>query len=227
VTRSKLTNMAAVAAILAGLTFMAIQPLHPGHTVASVTTSTWAIIHYVELVMVVLFVTGIAGIYTAQVEKLGWLGLTGFVVLSVGVLVTGIGAAIEAFVQPVIASSAPAFVQGMMDMIDGRPVVGDLGAIPVLWQLASAFFLAGTFLFGAANFRANILSRWASGTFTAGLVVSLPLATLVFDAPRLAALPIGFGLAWLGYSLLTHQRAPAVDPLPTGVVPQPGPAGAA
>jgi hypothetical protein len=221
VTRAKLTNMAAVAAILAGLTFMAIQPLHPGHTVASVTTSTWAIIHYVELVMVVLFVTGIAGIYTAQVEKLGWLGLAGFVVLSIGVLVTGIGAAIEAFVQPVIASSAPAFVQGMMDMIEGHPIAADLGAIPLLWSVASAFFLAGTFLFGAANFRANILSRWASAVFTAGLVVSLPLATLV-GMPRLAALPIGFGLAWLGYSLLTRQRAPADDPMPTGVVPEAG-----
>ena len=220
-TRSKLTNMAAVAAILAGLTFMAIQPLHPGHTVASVTTSTWAIIHYVELVMVVLFVAGIAGIYTAQVERLGWLGLAGFVVLSIGVLVTGIGAAIEAFVQPVIASSAPGFVQGMMDMIDGRPTGADLGAIPVLWSVASAFFLAGTFLFGAANFRANVLSRWASAVFTAGLVVSLPLATFV-GMPRLAALPIGFGLAWLGYSLLTRQRAPADEPMPTGVVPEAG-----
>ena len=220
-TRSKLTTMAAIAAILGGLTFMAIQPLHPGHTVAAVTTSAWAFVHYAEVVMVLLFVTGITGIYLAQVEKLGWLGFAGWVVLSIGVLVTGIGAAIEAFVQPVVASSAPAFVQGMMDMIEGHPLQTDLGAIPILWSLASAFFLAGTFLFGAANFRAHILSRWASAIFTAGLVVSLPLATLV-GMPRLAALPIGFGLAWLGYSLLMHQRAPAAEPMPTGVVPEAG-----
>ena len=225
-TRSKLTNMAAVAAILAGLTFMVIQPLHPADTLASVTTSAWAIIHYATMAMLLLFVTGITGIYTAQVEKLGWLGLTGFVVLSLGLLLTAAGTAIEAFVQPVIASTAQGFVQGMMDMIHGHPTEADLGIIPGLWNVASACFLAGTLLFGAANFRANILSRWASAIFAAGLVVSLPLATLV-GMPRLAALPIGFGLAWLGYSLLTRQRAPAAEPMPTVVVSQPGEAGAA
>jgi len=218
--------MAAVAAILAGLTFMAIQPLHPADTLASVTTSAWAIIHYATMAMLLLFVTGITGIYTAQVEKLGWLGLTGFVVLSLGLLLTAAGTAIEAFVQPVIASSSPAFVQGMMDMIHGHPTEADLGIIPGIWNVASALFLAGTLLFGAANFRANILSRWASAIFAAGLVVSLPLATLV-GMPRLAALPIGFGLAWLGYSLLTRQRAEAAEPMPTSVVSQAGEAGAA
>jgi len=221
VTRSKLTNMAAVAAVLAGLTFMIIQPLHPADTLASVNTSAWAIIHYATMAMLLLFVTGITGIYLAQVEKLGWLGLAGFVVLAFGLVLTTFGTAIEALVQPVIASSAPAFVQGMMDMIDGRPTEADLGVIPVLWQVASASFLAGTLLFGAANFRANVLSRWASAIFAAGLVVSLPLATLV-GMPRLAALPIGFGLAWLGYSLLTRERAPAAEPMPTGVVPEAG-----
>jgi hypothetical protein len=142
-------------------------------------------------------------------------------VLAFGLLLTAAGTAIEAFVQPVIASSAPGFVQGMMDMIHGHPTDADLGAIPLLWNVASACFLAGTVLFGAANFRANILSRWASAVFAAGLVVSLPLATLV-GMPRLAALPIGFGLAWLGYSLLTRQRAPGVEPMPTGVVPEAG-----
>ena len=218
-TRSKLTTMTAVAAILAGLTFMLIQPLHPADEVASVTTSAWAVIHYATMLMLVLFVTGITGIYATQVEKLGWLGLSGFVVLTAGLLMTAAGTAIEAFVQPVIASSSPAFVQGMMDMIERRPTQADLGAIPALWDLASAFFLGGTILFGAANFRANILSRWASAIFAVGLAVSLPIATLV-GMPRLAALPIGFGLAWLGYSLLTREREAVAEPKLTSPVPQ-------
>ena len=224
--RSKLTNIAAVAAILAGLTFMVIQPLHPADTLASATTSVWAIIHFATLAMLLLFVTGISGIYLAQVEKLGWLGLTGYAVLAIGLLLTAAGTAIEAFVQPVIASIAPAFVQGMMDMVDGRPTEADLGIIPVLWNVASVCFLAGTILFGAANFRANILSRWASAIFAVGLAASLPLATLI-GMPRLAALPIGFGLAWLGYSLLTRERLPAAEPMPKSAVPQHGESGAA
>jgi hypothetical protein len=225
-TRSKLTTMAAVAAVLAGLMFMAIQPLHPADALASVTTGAWTIIHFATMAMLILFVVGITGIYTAQVEKLGWLGLTGFAVLAFGLLLTAFGTAIEALVQPVIASSAPAFVQGMMDMIHGHPTDADLGVIPVLWNVASACFLAGTVLFGAANFRANILSRWASAIFAAGLVVSLPIATLI-GMPRLAALPIGFGLAWLGYSLLTREQAPAGEPVATSAVPLSGKAGAA
>ncbi len=217
-TRSKLTNMAAVAAVLAGLMFMAIQPLHPADTHASVTTDAWAIIHFATMGMLILFVVGITGIYTAQVEKLGWLGFTGFVVLAFGLILTAFGTAIEALVEPVIASTSPAFVQGMMDMIERRPTEADLGVIPVLWDVASALFLAGSLLFGVANFRANVLSRWASAIFAAGLVVSLPIATLI-GLPRLAALPIGLGLAWLGYSLLTRERAPEVQPLATSAVP--------
>ena len=219
-TRSKLTSAAAGAAVLAGLTFMVIQPLHPADTLASVTTSAWAIVHYGTMAMLLLFLTGITGIYTAQVEKLGWLGLAGFVVLSIGLLLTAAGAAIEAFVQPVIASSAPAFVQGMLDMVEGNPTNADLGVIPLVWNASSICFLAGTLLFGAANFRANILSRWASAIFAVGLVVSLPVATLI-GAPRLAALPIGFGLAWLGYSLLTRRQESAAEPMLSAAVPQP------
>lgn len=219
-TRSKLTSVAAGAAILAGLTFMMIQPLHPADTLDSVTTSAWAIVHYTTMAMLLLFLTGITGIYTAQVEKLGWLGLAGFVVLSIGLLLTAAGAAIEAFVQPVIASSAPAFVQGMLDMVEGNPTNADLGVIPLVWNASSICFLAGTPLFGAANFRANILSRWASAVFAVGLVVSLPVATLL-GTPRLAALPIGFGLAWLGYSLLTRRQESAAEPMLSAAVPQP------
>jgi hypothetical protein len=225
-TTSRLTSITAVSAIIAGLMFMAIQPLHPSDTLASVTTSAWAIVHYATLAMLVLFVAGITGIYTAQVEKLGWLGFAGYVVLVVGLVLTALIGAIEPFVQPLIAGSNPAFVQGLLDMVDSRPTDADLGVIPLLWNASSAFFLGGTLLFGAANFRAGILSRWASAIFAVGLVVSLPVASLL-GMPRLAALPIGFGLAWLGYSLLTLRRKAAAEPMPGGALAQPSEIGAA
>lgn len=220
-TTSKLTQVAAICAVVAGLTFMAIQPLHPPDTLDSVVMSGWVIIHYVTLVMLALFIVGITGIYSAQVEKLGWLGFAGFVVLTIGLLLTAIGGVIEAFVQPLIAASDPAFVQGMLDMVEGRATDADLGAIPMVWSMSSGCFLVGTVLFGIANFRAGILSRWASAIFAVGLFVSAPVVGLL-GAPRLAALPIGFGLAWLGYSLLTRQRDAAARPMPTAADRQPG-----
>jgi hypothetical protein len=199
-------------AVVAGLMFVAIQPLHPADTLESVTTDAWAIIHYATLAMLALFVVGITGIYVSQIEKIGWLGLAGYVVLVVGLLLTAIGGVIEAFVQPLVASSNPAFVQGMLDMVHGHPTDADLGAIPLVWNVSSAGFLGGTLLFGIANFRAGILSRWASAIFAVGLFAVAPIAGLL-GSPRVGAIPIGIGLAWLGYSLWSQRRraeAPAV-----------------
>ena len=224
-TTSRLINVSAIAAIAAGLLFIAIQPLHPPESLASVASSSWTVIHSVSLIMVVLFLVGITGIYASQVERLGWLGLAGYVILAIALIITLIGDAIEAFVQPVLVSRDPAFVQGMLNMILGLPNTGgDLGVIPTLWAVSGLFFPGGALLLGAANFRAGYLSRWASAIFAVGLVASLPVVALL-GTPRLAAVPIGFGLAWLGYSLLTRRRVPTPEAMPRAVV-QPTEAGA-
>jgi len=226
VTTSGLIRATATAAVIAGLMFVAIQPLHPADTLDSVTTSTWALIHYATLVMLALFVVGITGIYASQAEKLGWLGLAGYVVLVIGLVLTAIGGVIEAFVQPQIASSDPEFVQGMLHMVHGNPITADLGAIPLVWNVSSAGFVGGTLLFGAANFRAGILSRWASAIFAVGLLSMAPLVGLIGN-PRLAAVPVGIGLASLGYSLWSTRGRRATAPAPAEASPQPDPAGAA
>lgn len=221
-----LSRSTGIAAIVAGLLFVVIQPLHPADVLASVTTDAWAIIHFATLAMLALFVVGITGIYARQIEQLGWLGLAGYVVLVVGLTLTAIGGVIEAFVQPIVASSDPAFVQGMLDMVHGHPIDVDLGAIPLVWNVASAAFLGGTLLFGAANFRAGILSRWASAIFAVGLFASAPVAGLLGN-PRVAAVPIGIGLAWLGYSLWAEGRTRVAKRAPDTSSAQPEPITAA
>jgi len=212
--------------VLAGLMFVVIQPLHPADVLASVTGDAWVLIHYATLVMLLLFVVGITGIYARQVEELGFVGLAGFIVLTVGLLLTAIGGAIEAFVQPLVASTDPAFVQGMLDMVHGHETAANLGAIPLVWNASSAAFLGGTVLFGIANFRAGVLSRWASAVFAVGLFGSAPVAALVGN-PRVAALPIGIGLAWLGYSLLRERRERVLMTSPPAGTPHPESAAAA
>jgi hypothetical protein len=210
VTSTGLIRSTGIAAIVAGLMFVVIQPLHPEDVLASVSTGAWAAIHYATVVMLALFVVGITGIYARQVEQLGWLGLAGYIVLVIGLVLTAIGAVIEAFVQPLVAATDPAFVQGMLDMVHGHPTDADLGAIPLMWNVASAGFLGGTILFGAATFRAGILSRWASAVFAVGLFASAPAAALLGN-PRVAAVPVGIGLAWLGYSLWADGRTATAE----------------
>lgn len=219
-TATGLIRATGIAAIVAGLMFVVIQPLHPADVLGSVTTDAWAIIHFATLAMLTLFVVGVTGIYVRQIEQLGWVGLVGYMVLVSGLALTGIGTGIEAFVQPLVASSDPAFVEGMLAMVHGHPIDADLGAIPLLWNTASAGFLGGTLLFGFANFRAGALSRWASAIFAVGLFATAPLAGLL-GTPRVAAVPIGIGLAWLGYSLWSARGAPAAAPASDAVAPQP------
>ena len=215
-----------LAAVLAGLTFVVIQPLHPADVHASVSTDAWAYIHYASLIMVMLFMVGIAGIYARQVEKLGWLGLAGLVVLSLGLLLTAALGVVEVFVLPLLVASEPDFVHGFLGMVGGHPTDADLGAMPLLWSASSVGFLGGTLLFGIANFRAGILSRWASAIFAVGLLASAPVVGLL-EAPRLAAVPVGIGLAWLGYSLWSERRGAAPAPVPGAATPQPDPVAAA
>jgi hypothetical protein len=214
VTTSGLIRSTGIAAIVAGLMFVVIQPLHPDDVLASVSTDAWAIIHYATLAMLTLFVVGVTGIYARQVEKMGWLGLAGFVVLVIGLVLTGIGTAIEALVQPLVAANDPAFVESMLAMVHGHPIESDLGAIPLLWNAASAGFMGGTLVFGFANFRAGVLSRWASAVFAVGLFATAPVAGLL-GTPRVGAVPIGLGLAWMGYSLWAQGRTSAARALAT------------
>ncbi len=220
VTIGGLVRSTGIAAIAAGLMFVVIQPLHPEDVLASVTTDAWALIHYATLAMLTLFVVGVTGIYARQAEKTGWIGLAGYAVLVIGLVLTALGTAIEALVQPVIASTSPAFVEGMLAMVHGHPITTDLGGIPVLWNAASAGFLGGTLLFGFATFRAGILSRWAAAVFAVGLFAAAPLAGLL-GTPRVGAVPIGIGLAWLGYSLWTDGRQRAAVPTTSATTREP------
>jgi hypothetical protein len=222
VTTQKLVRAAGLSAVLAGLLFIAIQPLHPPDELASVTTGAWAYIHYATLLMEVLFLFGIAGIYLRQVEEIGWLGLIGYVVLSLGLLLTFALGAIEAFVTPVMAMSQPAFVEGFLGLVKGTPTGADLGAIPPLYSAHDALFVLGLLVFGVANLRANVVPRWASAVFAFGVpVFGIIVALTPFVGPRLAAVPIGIGLAGMGWSLLAERRATLATPSTSRSLAQP------
>ncbi len=219
VTTTGLIRSTGLVAILAGALFILVQIIHPPETVEAVASDGWVVVHYITFAMLALFVVGVAGIYARQVEQVGWLGLIGLAALMVGLLLNIAGAAIEAWVEPLLATSLPTFVGAFNAMVMGTPYDTDLGAIPVMWQVGSLAFMAGTLLFGVASLRANVLSRWASGVFAFGLVIGLPVASVIGNV-RLAAIPISIGLAWLGYSLWSGTQA-VEDLAPDAATPQP------
>jgi hypothetical protein len=106
-------------------------------------------------------------------------------------------------------------------MVEGTPTQVDLGVLPTLWSASGALFLGGCIVFGIATIRARVLSRAAAAVFAFGFLASAPIS-IGLDAPRLTAVPIGIGLAWLGYALWSQERTPSASPQDSAIArPQP------
>ncbi|MBF6592868.1 MAG: hypothetical protein IVW51_00295 [Thermaceae bacterium] len=206
--------------MVAGIIFAGIQPIHPADVLASVTTGAWAIITPLKTAMCLLFLLGILGLYARQVEKVGWLGLVGYLLFSLSWALQTAYVFAEAFIIPPLASVAPKFVDGLLGAASGRASEVNLGALPGLYALVGILYMLGGLLFGIATFRAGILPRWAGGLLASTALLT-PLAALLPHAiQRLAAIPMGVALAWLGYALWSERRETTSEPVPGRASPQ-------
>ena len=228
VTASSLIRWSGLAAMAAGLIFAGIQPIHPPDVVASVTTGEWAIITTLKLAMCLLFLLGIAGIYARQVERAGWLGLAGFLLLTLSWWLQTAFVFAEAYILPQLATTAPKFVDGTLGTLAaGRTSEVDLGALPAIYSLGVGIpYMLGGLLFGIATLRAGILPRWPAGLLAVAATLTPAAALLPHAIQRYAAIPVALALAWLGYTLWSEQRraqAPeqAPDPALGMGTPQP------
>lgn len=214
-TASILIRWTGLADMVAGVIFAGIQPIHPPDVLASVTTGAWTIIISLKFVMCLLFLIGIAGIYARQVKEAGWLGLAGFLLLGLcwwlqtGYVFT------DLFILPVLANEAPQFVESFLGIVNpGSPVEMNIGALPAAYGLIGISYMLGGLLFGIATLRAGILPRWPAGLLAVAATVTPAAALLPHEIQRLAAIPVGLALAWLGYALWTERREQASNPAP-------------
>lgn len=209
---STLIRLAGVSAMLAGLCFIIIGMFHPENVPSSVTTTTWVNVHIVATVLGFFGLFGMAGLYARQVEKSGWLGLTGFLLLSVWfVLITGFSF-VEAFILPHLAAESPAFVESLLGMLTGVPSTVDLGVLPMLWNISGPMYILGPLLFGIATFRARVLPRWAGALLTLAAVL-IPIGGMFpheYQA-KIAMIPVGLAMVWLGFALFIERREKASE----------------
>jgi len=216
-TAASLIRWAGLSAVAAGVIFAVIQPIHPADEVSSVTTTAWAIITPIKTVMCFLFLVGIGGIYARHVNKAGWLGLAGFLLFSLSWWLQTAYVFAETFIFPVLANTAPQFVDGLLGFVSGRASDSNvnLGALTAIYSLLSIFYMLGGLLLGIATFRANILPRWAGGLLAVTATLTPLAALLPHQIQRLAGVPMGLAVACLGYALWSERRAPASQPLPS------------
>ena len=213
ITASSLIRWTGLAALVAGIIFAGIQPIHPPDVLSSVTTGEWAIITTLKTVMCLFFLLGIAGLYARQVGKAGWLGLAGFLLLTLSWWLQTAFVFAEAFILPLLATTAPAFVESFLGIFNGSPGEMNLGALATIWTVSGLMYMLGGLLFGIATLRAGVLPRWPAGLLAVAAALTPAAALLPHDIQRLAAIPVGIALAWLGYALWSERRGQASDPV--------------
>ena len=214
ITASKLIRWSGLSAMAAGIIFAGIQPIHPPDVIASVTTNAFIIITSLKAIMSLFGIFGIAGLYARQVEETGWMGLAGYLLLTIFYAVQMCYSFAEPTILPLLVPVAPTFVTSVMQMASQSPTDMNLGAFATVFSLLPIFYLLGLLLFGIAMFRARILSRWAAGLLALSGPIAVVLSLLGHPLDRLAAVPMGIALAWLGYALYfeRRERSPEVVP---------------
>jgi hypothetical protein len=206
ITSANLIRLAGLSAVIAGLCYVLVGVFHPANVSASVSTTRWETVHVIACAMSFFGLLGLVGIYARQAVKSGWLGLIGFVLLSLWfVLIMGFSF-VEAFILPHLAALAPGFIQGWNGMFNGDPSPVNLGVLPTVWTLTGLVYILGGLLFGIATYRANILPRGAAALLALGTVLAPVAKALSLSAQPKIAIPTGLALAWLGYALMTERR---------------------
>jgi hypothetical protein len=210
ITTSTLTRSAGVAAALSGLIYIVIQFVHPADEVASLTTQTWVTVHSLSFGMAVLALVGLTGIYLRQVRKFGLLGLLGYAMFALFFVIQAAYVFAEAFIAPLIVKDAPQIAEDFVGLFGRHAAVTDLGPLAAVPLVGVILYAGGALLFGVALLRAHVLSRGAAVLLiVAAALTPIAGALLPHTLERLAAIPMGAALVWLGFSLWADQRKSA------------------
>jgi hypothetical protein len=211
-TGHNLIRLAGLSAALAGVCYVGVGLFHPANLPSSVTTTPWFVAHLLACAMCFFGLIGMAGLYARQAVKTGWLGLVGFVMLSLWMVIIMGFSFVEAFLLPKVGTVTPAFIDGWMGMFNGTPSAVNLGVLPTLWTLAAPLYILGGLSFGIATFRAHILPRAAAVLLAAGTALAPVAALLSLQAQPKMAIPVGLALAWLGSAQFIEGRTSTAQP---------------
>jgi hypothetical protein len=199
----KLIRWSGVISVLAGAFYALAAFLHPvGEDLAAINHPNWAPAHLLYWVAVVLIQLGLVGLYARQADRIGWLGLIGFVLAFIGTAFVGAIVFMVAALLPLIAATSPA-------------VINQATTPPVFAVLILVLgYGLGYILFGVATMRAGVLPRWSGLLLIIGVSLFMISEAPLFDRMlshvivTLGDIVFGLGLAWMGFALWSEKRVP-------------------
>lgn len=195
-----------VSSVIAGLSFLILGIFHQPNVLASVTTTTWIVTHIFACIMAFSGLFAIVGLYMKQIKEVGWLGFFGFAFLSLWFALVMCFSFLEAFIFPMLATQAPLFVSGVLNMFHSLPGEVDLGFLPLLWSVSGILFILGGLFFGIATFRAKVLPKYAGLLLALGTGLAPLAALLPFEYQTKIMVIAGTAFIWFGYALLKDKK---------------------
>jgi hypothetical protein len=201
ITTTGLTRAAGVSAVAGGLLFLGVQIGHPHLDAAFATTPEYVIRQSVKIGFAVLSLVGVTGIYLRQVTRSGVLGLVGYLLLGFAFLAMTAVEVMGAVAMPVLAHSAPGYVNDVFAVATQGTPTGDVGLFAALNKVSGLSLVAGGLVFGVALVRAHVMTRWPAALLAVAVAATLLIPVLPQVNERLFAVPIGVALASLGVAL--------------------------
>lgn len=193
----------------------------PSHALQYQGTAQWVLAHGILAVSWVLILFGLFALFGHLHDRMGAIGLFGFVLVIVMCLDVIATYAFDAFTLPAILTTFPGEVATAPN--------GSFRQFPNWLPLAYGE-LIGVIVFGVSIFRARFAQRWSGIALAASVFITVGGLLLGHSPLHLErAIPIGFSiqslvLVWIGFGLLQAVRAgpqpthPAQAPL-LGVAP--------
>ena len=184
--------------------------LFPGHssTQEQVLSFPWLLTILLICIGSLLFLLGFPGIYLRQAGRAGVLGLVGFVLLFLDILLQGaIFSAIQATVLPLFAREAPQLLGG-----HNLPV----GVFLFLLLLPGFMQIVGAILLGVATMRARVFPRWTGMFFLVsgiGFLLTIPpLPSPLSDFLEVVSfVALAIACIWCGYILVAGREHASVE----------------
>jgi hypothetical protein len=195
-----LLRWSGLALVAGGLLLAVATALHPSReTTATILQAEVRLVaaHVLFTLSSLLVLLGLPGLYGAESERMGRLGLAGFLAAFTGTALVAVSGNFG-FLAPVLAAESPQTIDAINAYL---PVV----AFNVVAFLG---FVVGFVLFGMAMVKTATLPR-ASGILVAvgapaqvvGFALAQTVSPALWTVAVLGSVALGVGLAWPGYQL--------------------------